>query len=134
MAMDVEDSGGESEPEPMDVEDDAVYAKRCDGDMEISGTDKIESEKMANDDWDQLGETSKGKSNREKFVRDTAKTYEKAKRSDYVRECRTGVQHRKREWKKSQQKRENRKMPQTPPPLEEAQPRSKTDASVVAGE
>ena len=70
----------------MDVEDDAVYAKRYDDDMEISGSDKIESEKMANDDWDQLGETSKGKSNRENFVRDTAKTYEKAKRSDYVRE------------------------------------------------
>ena len=53
--------------------------------MEISGSDKIgSSEKMANDDWDQLGETSKGKSNREKFVRDTTKTYEKAKRPDYT--------------------------------------------------
>ena len=97
MAIEAGDSGGESEAEPMDVEDDAVYAKRCDGDMEISGSDKIESEKMANDDWDQLGEAPKGKSNREKFVRDTAKTYEKAKRSDYVGECRTGVQQRKRE-------------------------------------
>jgi hypothetical protein len=55
------------------LQDDAVYAKRHDDDMEISGSDTIESEKMANDDWDQLGETSKGKSNREKFVRDTAK-------------------------------------------------------------
>jgi hypothetical protein len=84
MAMDVGDSGGETEPEPMDVEDDSVYAKRRDEDMDISGADKIASEKMANDDWDQLGETSKGKSNREKFVRDTTKTYEKAKRPDYT--------------------------------------------------
>ena len=90
-------SEGEEVAEPMDVEEDTVYAKRYDDDMEISGPDKTESEKMANDDWDQLGETSKGKSNRENFVRDTAKTYEKAKRSDYVRECRTGVQQRKRE-------------------------------------
>ena len=84
MATGVEDSSGESEAEPTDVEDDAVYAKRYDDDMEISGSDKIESGKMANDDWDQLGETSKGKSNREKFVRDTTKTYEKAKRPDYT--------------------------------------------------
>jgi hypothetical protein len=31
--VEVEDSGGESEPEPKDVEDDAVYAKRYNGTM-----------------------------------------------------------------------------------------------------
>jgi hypothetical protein len=58
-----------------------------------------------------LGESSKAKSNREKFVRGASKTYEKAKRSDYVKECRTGVQQKKREW--------NRKMPSIPPPREQ---------------
>ena len=98
-------SDDESEAEPMDVEDDAVYAKRQDDDMEASGPDKGEPEKMANADWGQLGETTKSKENRENFVRDTAETkkYEKAKRSDFVRECRTGVQQRKREWKKAKQ-------------------------------
>jgi hypothetical protein len=67
------------------------YVKRHDEDMEASGPDKEESEKMASAYWEQLGETTKSKKNREKFVRDTAKTYEKAKRSDYVRECRTEV-------------------------------------------
>jgi hypothetical protein len=122
-------SDDESEAEPMDVEDDAVYAKRHDDDMEASGPDKGEPEKMANADWGQLGETTKSKENRENFVRDTAETkkYEKAKRSDFVRECRTGVQQRKREWKKAKQKRENRKMPQTPPPREQEEgvPRSR---------
>jgi hypothetical protein len=32
--------------------------------MEVSGLDKGESEKMANDDWNQLGETYKAKSNK----------------------------------------------------------------------
>jgi hypothetical protein len=45
-------SGDESEAEPMDVEDDAVYAKRHDEDMETNGPDKGESEKMANADWE----------------------------------------------------------------------------------
>ena len=70
---------GDSEAEPMDVEDDAVYAKRHGDNMEVSGPDKEESEQMANADWEQLGETTKSKENREKFVRDTAKTYEKAR-------------------------------------------------------
>ena len=95
---------GDSEAEPMDVEDDAVYAKRHGDNMEVSGPDKEESEQMANADWEQLGETTKSKENREKFVRDTAKTYEKARRSDYVRECRTGVQQRRREWKKAKKR------------------------------
>jgi hypothetical protein len=124
MAMDVEEPGDDTEPEPTDVEDDAVYAQRHDDDMEVSGPDKTESEKMANGDWNQLGETYKAKSNQEKFVRDATTTYQKAKRFGYVKECRTGVQQRKREWKKAQQQRENRKMPATPPPQEEAQPRS----------
>jgi hypothetical protein len=86
-------SDDELEAEPMDVEDNAVYAKRHDDDMEVSGLDKGGSDKMANDDWNQLGETYKAKSNKKKFVRGASKTYQKAKRSDlvpdYVKECRT---------------------------------------------
>jgi hypothetical protein len=48
-------SDDELEAEPMDVEDDAVYAKRYGDDMEVSGRDKGEPEKMATDDWNQLG-------------------------------------------------------------------------------
>jgi hypothetical protein len=40
---------------------------------------------MANADWEQLVESAKSKKICENFVRDTAKTHEKAKRSDYVR-------------------------------------------------
>ena len=120
----------------MDVEDDAVYAKRYDDDMEISGSDKIESEKMANDDWDQLGETSKGKSNREKFVRDdTAKTYEKAKRSDYVR---GRVPHRcsAQETRVEKVAAKEGEQEDAPDPTASGGGAAevKTDASVVAGE
>jgi hypothetical protein len=96
-----------------------VYAKRYDEDVQTSGPDKMESKKMANGDWNQLGETYKAKSDKEKFVRDASKTYQKAKRSDYVKECRTGVQQKKREWKKAKQQRANRKMPATPPRQEQ---------------
>ena len=75
----------------MDVEKRMKYMPRgmtriCD--METSGPDKKESEKMANADWEQLGESAKSKANRENFVRDTAKTktYEEARRSENVRE------------------------------------------------
>ena len=87
----------ETEAEPMDVEEDDVYAKRHDEDVQTSGPDKTESEKTANDDWNQLGESFKAKSNKETFVRGASKTYQKAKRSDYVKECRTEVQQKKRE-------------------------------------
>jgi hypothetical protein len=123
--MDVEETGEESEPEPMDVEDDAVYAQQYDADMDVSGPDKEESEKLANEDWKQLSETSKASSNQETFVREATKTYQKAKRSDYVKECRTGVQQRRREWRKAQKQKENRQMPATPPTQEEAAPRSR---------
>jgi hypothetical protein len=59
------------------------------------------------------------KSNKEKFVRDATKTYQRAKRSDYVKECRTGIQQKNRDWKKAKQQRENRKMPATPPRQEQ---------------
>jgi hypothetical protein len=90
-------SDNESEAEPMDVEDDEVYANRYEADMDVSGPVKEESERMAEADWEQLGETTKAKTNRQEFVRDSAKTYMKAKRSVNVRECRTGVQQRRRE-------------------------------------
>jgi hypothetical protein len=107
-------------PEPMDVEDDAVYAKRYDDDMEISGSDKTEAETMAKQDWSQLGATQKSKSNQEKFVRGATKTYQRARRSDYVKECRTEMQKRKRDWKKAKQQEENRvRMPETPPQEQE---------------
>jgi hypothetical protein len=104
--------------------------------MEISGSDKIESEKMANDDWDQLGETSKGNSNREKFVRDTAKIYEKARRSDYVRECRTGVQRSAKETRveKVAAKEGEQEDAQDPTASGGGAAEVKTDASMVAGE
>ena len=51
--------------------------------MEISGPNKVESEKLANEDWRQLGETSKASSNEDTFVREATKTYYNAKRSDY---------------------------------------------------
>jgi hypothetical protein len=114
-----------------------VYAKRYDDDMEISGPDKTESEKMANDDWNQLGEAHKARSNQEKIVRDATKTYQKAKRSDYVKECRTGVQQRKRDWKKAEQRRVNRvQMCRCPRPRRDRSKRKrslrqKADASVV---
>jgi hypothetical protein len=55
VSMDTSNNGSsdeESEAEPMEVEDDEVciYAKRYDDAMEASGSDKIESEKMANAD------------------------------------------------------------------------------------
>jgi hypothetical protein len=87
VSMDTANNGTsdeESEAEPMDVEDDAVYAKRHDDDMEISGPDKVQSKKMANAGWEHLGGPSKAKGSRENFVRDTTETYEKAKRLDYV--------------------------------------------------
>ena len=111
----------EEVPEPMDVEDDAVYAKRYDADMEICGPDKTVAETMAKEDWKQLGATQKAKSNQEKFVRGATKTYQRAKRSDYVKECRTEILKQKREWKKAKQQKENRvRMPETPP-LEQEQ-------------
>jgi hypothetical protein len=88
MAMDVEETDEEAEPEPMEVEDDEVYAQKYGADMHISGPDKAESEKLANEDWRQLGETSKASSNEDTFVREATKTYYNAKRSDYVKECR----------------------------------------------
>ena len=130
-------SEDEEAAEPMDVEEDTVYAKRHDDDMEISGPDKTESEKMANDDWNQLGEAHKARSNQEKIVRDATKTYQKAKRSDYVKECRTGVQQRKRDWKKAEQRRVNRvQMCRCPRPRRDRSKRrrflrQKADASVV---
>jgi hypothetical protein len=122
---------GDSEAEPMDVEDDAVYAKRYDDDMEVSGP--VFRTKKSRSRW----RTPTGNSwERQQTLRRIEKIscgtrlkhmYEKAKRSDYVRKCRTGVQHRRREWKKAKQKRENRKMPHTPPPRaqEEGVPRSR---------
>ena len=82
-------SEDEEVAEPMDVEDDAVYAKRYDEDMQVCGPDKTVAETMAQEDWKQLGATQKSKSNHEKFVRGATKTYQRAKRSDYVKECRT---------------------------------------------
>ena len=52
--------------------------------MDISGPDKAESEKLATEDWKQLGGTFKASSNRETFVREATKTYHNAKRSDYM--------------------------------------------------
>jgi hypothetical protein len=92
--------------------------------MDISGTDKTEAETMAKEDWSQLGGTQKAKSNQEKYVRDATKTYayQRAKRSDYVKECRIEMQKRKRDWKKAKQRRENRvRMPETPPRQEQEQ-------------
>jgi hypothetical protein len=120
-------SEDEEVAEPMDVEEDTVYAKRYDDNMEISGPDKTESETMAKEDWNQLGGTQKAKSNQEKYVRDATKTYQKAMRSDYVKECRTGVQQRKRDWKKAEQRRANRvQMPETPPRQEQEEEAPKT--------
>jgi hypothetical protein len=67
--------GSEAEAEPMDVEEDEVYAKRYGDDMETSEPDKKESEKMANADWEQLGESAKSKKNRANFVRDTVTAF-----------------------------------------------------------
>ena len=65
-------------------------------------------------------------------MRDSAKTYMQVKRSEYVRECRTGVQQRRREWKKTKQKRENRKaMPQTQPPREQEEEGSRSRLTQV---
>jgi hypothetical protein len=63
MAMGVEEAAVEAEPEPMEVEDDEVYAQKYDADMDISGPDNAESEKLANEDWKQLGEAFKASSN-----------------------------------------------------------------------
>ena len=47
MDMEVEDTDEEAEAEPMEVEDDAVYAQKYEDDMQISGPDKVESAKLA---------------------------------------------------------------------------------------
>ena len=72
-------SEDEEVAEPMEDEDDAVYAKRYDEDMQVCGPDKTVAEAMAKQDWKQLGATQKGKSNQEKFERDATKTYQRAK-------------------------------------------------------
>ena len=122
-------SEDEEVPEPMEVEEDSVYAKRYDEDMQVCGPDKEVAEAMAKQDWKQLGATQKGKSNQEKFERDATKTYQRAKRSDYVKACRTEIMQKRREWKKAKQKKDNRvKMPQTPPreqELEEETPKTR---------
>jgi hypothetical protein len=83
MDMEVEDMDEEAEAEPMEVEDDAVYARKYGADMGICGPDKEEPEKLATEDWKQQGETSKASANEETFVREATKTYYNAKRSDY---------------------------------------------------
>ena len=85
MDMEVEETDEDAESEPMEVciEDDAVYAQQYDADMEVSGPDKAESEKLATEDWKQQGETFKASANEETFVREATKTYYNAKRSDY---------------------------------------------------
>ena len=66
-----------------------MHAQKYEDDMQISGPDKVESAKLATEDWKQLGETFKASADEASFVRDATKTYYNAKRSDYVKECRT---------------------------------------------
>jgi hypothetical protein len=70
MDMEVEETDEEAKAEPMEVEDDAVYAQQHGADMGISGPDKEESEKLATEDWKQQGETLKASANQETSVRE----------------------------------------------------------------
>ena len=60
-----------------------MHAQKYEDDMQISGPDKVESAKLATEDWKQQGEAFKASSNEDTFVREATKTYYNAKRSEY---------------------------------------------------
>jgi hypothetical protein len=64
------------------------------------GTALEEPERVAGADWYQLGEGAKWQRGRDSFVEETAKTYMKARTSNYVQACRVDAQDQKWEWKK----------------------------------
>jgi hypothetical protein len=74
VSMATEESDGETEAEPMEVEDDSVYAQRYEDNMDLSGPDKMESAKLATEDWKQQGESFKASADEESFLREATQT------------------------------------------------------------
>ena len=99
----------------MDLETEETHIKAFD--LDSSHSDAAMRE--AGDDWSQMDKEKQKSLNKQEFVEKKARQYVKMKKSSYVRTRISEALKSQRAYKKEKAKRENRKMPQTPPPQEE---------------
>jgi hypothetical protein len=111
-------SEGEEElSDPMDLETEETYIKAFD--LDSSHSDAAMRE--AGDDWSQMDKEKQKGLDKQEFVEKKARQYVKMKKSSYVRTRISEALKSQRAYRKEKIKRENRKMPQTPPPQEEGE-------------
>jgi hypothetical protein len=101
--------------DPMDLETEEAYIKAFD--LDSSHSDAAMRE--AGDDWSQMDKEKQKGLDKQEFVEKKTRQYVKMKTSSYVRTRISGALKSQRAYKKEKAKRENRKVPQTPPPQEE---------------
>jgi hypothetical protein len=100
--------------DPMDVETEETYIKAFD--LDSSHSDAAMRE--AGYDWSQTDKEKQKNLDKQEFVEKKARQYVKRRKSSYVRTRISEALKSQRAHKKEKAKRENRKMPQTPPPHE----------------